>query len=422
MSIKLIIDAGHGGEDTGGYSGGYREKDLTLPVARRVRDLLKNYNPAITRTEDTLLVWDKRAALVKDQYDYCLSIHFNIGGGTGVEAIHSHLSERGKNLATTLVNELNTSVGIPKRMIPVFSRRQKDGKDYYYMHRLTGRTTTVIIEIFFLDNDKDKVHMNLEKIAQAIASGFTKFLATQTVFVPPTAMNPRTIRQYNSDIHIYETKPGMKVDVDLGTRFKLERVSSIVKAKLAKGEKVLAGINGGFFNLDGSSEHLGMLIDEGLYYQVPSINFVDFIYYKNGKTEIRNMHGYDKAELSRLQAETHWAIGTSYALVVDGKAHLMLAEKFSHSKNKEPRTMIGQKADGTFVLVVTDGRVKDSAGLTATEQAALMLSLGCINAVNLDGGGSSTMVINRNGVPVVYNQLYDGFERSVGSVILVKEV
>ena len=112
-----------------------------------------------------------------------------------------------------------------------------------------------------------------------------------------------------------------------------------------------------------------------------------------------------------------------YALVIDGKVNLMLSEKFSHSAGKEPRTMIGQKADGTFILAVVDGRSTVSAGMTAHEQAEFMLSMGCINAVNLDGGGSSTMVITRAGKPLVYNSPSDnGVERAVGSVILVKEV
>jgi len=134
-----------------------------------------------------------------------------------------------------------------------------------------------------------------------------------------------------------------------------------------------------------------------------------------------SLHGYDQTVLSKLQNDCHFAIGTSYALVINGKKNLMLAEKFSHSTTKQPRTMIGQKADGTLVLVATDGRVRDSAGLTADEQADLMLELGCINAVNLDGGGSSTMVVVKDGKPVVYNELAEGYQRPVGSVLIVKE-
>lgn len=432
-SLKLIIDAGHGGLDTGGYYKGYREKDLNIVLAKRVKELLRDFKPHMTREDDITIIWDKRSAMIKDNYDYCISIHFNIGEGEGVEAIHSHLSSKGKTLATQIVNSINELTGIPKRPNAVFSKKNASGQDYYYMHRLTGKTVTVIVECMFLDSpeERDINKLNVEKIAQGIANGFKKFANIPVIANPPKVdipvveapkENPRTIKASGSFVHVFETTKNMKVDVDLGTRFKLEKVSTIVQNKLNKGEKIVAGINGGFFNFDASSEHLGMMIDDGLYYSQPSINFVDFLYFKDGHTEIRNMHGYDKTELSRLQADCHWAIGTSYALIIDGKVNLMLAEKFSHSAGKEPRTMIGQKADGTFVLAVVDGRSRVSSGMTAKEQAEFMLSMGCINAVNLDGGGSSTMVVTRSGKPYVYNSPSGGVERNVGSVILVKGV
>lgn len=421
--MKLIIDAGHGGLDTGGYFDGYLEKYLTLVVARRAKQLLKQYNPSMTREDDISIVWNDRAEIIKDKYDYCISIHFNIGGGVGVEAIHSAFTTKGKLLASELVNAISETSGIPKRPIPIFSKKNSAGQDYYYMHRLTGTTTTVIVECLFMDapNEVDIDKLNLEKIAEGIAKGFMNFAGIPVIEQPIS--NPyKLIRKYNSNIHIYEVDKTKKLDFDLGVRFRLEKVSDVIKPKLSAGEKILCGINGGFFNFDGSSEHLGMYIDDGLYYSQPSINFVDFIYYKDGRTEIKNLHGYDRLQLSKLQAETNWSVGTSYALVIDGKINLMLADKFSHSKNKEPRTMIGQKADGNFILAVADGRSTASSGLTAQEQAQVMLELGCVNAVNLDGGGSSTMCLVENGIVKVVNKPSDGSERKVGSVLLVKGV
>ena len=130
------------------------------------------------------------------------------------------------------------------------------------------------------------------------------------------------------------------------------------------------------------------------------------------------MHGYDQVELSRLQRECYFGIGTSYSLVINGSINLMLADKFDHSIRKEPRTMVGQKHDGTFVMVVVDGRTTSSLGMTAKEQASFMLSLGCKNAVNLDGGGSSTMYFGGK----VVNKPSDGTPRKVGSVLLARRV
>jgi hypothetical protein len=61
---------------------------------------------------------------------------------------------------------------------------------------------------------------------------------------------------------------------------------------------------------------------------------------------------------------------------------------------RHPRTAIGYRKEGTLVLVVVDGRQwRDSLGLTIPQMSSLMRSLGCMEALNLDGGGSSALVI-----------------------------
>ncbi len=61
---------------------------------------------------------------------------------------------------------------------------------------------------------------------------------------------------------------------------------------------------------------------------------------------------------------------------------------------RQPRTLAGVRADGTVLLVTVDGRRPGwSAGMTLPEAARLMRSLGARNAINLDGGGSSTMTV-----------------------------
>ena len=69
--------------------------------------------------------------------------------------------------------------------------------------------------------------------------------------------------------------------------------------------------------------------------------------------------------------------------------------------NKHPRQCLGQKADGTIIMLSCDARTPINAGLTSEESAQLLLDKGCVNAWNLDGGGStSTMIkeakLNRN--------------------------
>ena len=64
------------------------------------------------------------------------------------------------------------------------------------------------------------------------------------------------------------------------------------------------------------------------------------------------------------------------------------------STERQPRTVAAVKADGTLLLAVFDGRSPASAGVTLREAAEILRSLGARDAINLDGGGSSTMVVN----------------------------
>lgn len=89
----------------------------------------------------------------------------------------------------------------------------------------------------------------------------------------------------------------------------------------------------------------------------------------------------------------------------------------SFYKMRHPRTAIGWRADGQFVLVTVDGRQpQQSVGMTIAELAALMQQLGCVEALNLDGGGSTTMVINQK----VVNRPSDATgERAVSDALLL---
>lgn len=84
--------------------------------------------------------------------------------------------------------------------------------------------------------------------------------------------------------------------------------------------------------------------------------------------------------------------------------------------DRHPRTCIGFNADSTKVyFVVIDGRSPKSTGASLGEAAGVFLGLGAVNAVNLDGGGSSCMVVNGE----VVNTPSDGSLRSVGNGCLL---
>ena len=92
------------------------------------------------------------------------------------------------------------------------------------------------------------------------------------------------------------------------------------------------------------------------------------------------------------------------------------------------RTAIGIKADGTVVMLMVDGRQAPySVGMTMAEVGAAMEALGCVQAVNLDGGGSSTFATQREGEPETTETAgltlrcrpSDGYERRVSNTLMV---
>ena len=81
------------------------------------------------------------------------------------------------------------------------------------------------------------------------------------------------------------------------------------------------------------------------------------------------------------------------------------------------RTLIGQKAEGEIVLVVLDSRYNNKLAATLSEAQDVMIDLGCMIAIPLDGGKSTTMYYNGE---VINNPTYVYGERPLPTAIIVK--
>ena len=104
--------------------------------------------------------------------------------------------------------------------------------------------------------------------------------------------------------------------------------------------------------------------------------------------------------------------------MVGGSDHIIMRNGIYEDAwdERHPRTCIGFNADSTRVyFVVIDGRSTESVGVTTRESVGIFTALGAVNAVNLDGGGSSCMVVNGD----VVNRPSDGSVRSVGNGLIL---
>ena len=178
----------------------------------------------------------------------------------------------------------------------------------------------------------------------------------------------------------------------------------------------IGGTNGGgFFDEAGSGTGgipEGIVIAEGQllwgakneYYSLAGLD-------KNGILHVGKMTG-EKA----LSLGIEYACSYGPALIING---VPCNEKKSLGGGLNPRTAIGQRADGAILMLVVNGRKVDSLGATMDDLVEIMLSFGAVNASNLDGGSSSLMKYDgefKNTSSYIY-----GGERVLPTAILVRK-
>ena len=178
-------------------------------------------------------------------------------------------------------------------------------------------------------------------------------------------------------------------------------------AEEARNLKVVAAVNADFYNM-GTGEPSGSLVMNGTVVKNSGGNY--FAILKDGTAVIRS---------GSLRGDEQEVIGGSTIMIENGEIAAMSGD---YDTTKYPRTAVGVKADGNVLIMVADGRQAPySTGYTLSELANKMLELGCVSAINLDGGGSTTYLAKYAGSDELElaNSPSDGQERSVSSSLLV---
>lgn len=102
----------------------------------------------------------------------------------------------------------------------------------------------------------------------------------------------------------------------------------------------------------------------------------------------------DLATMPEWTDVNHIISGGPY-LVKKGQTYIDISEqKLNAIGGRNPRTAVGYTANNNLIIVTVDGREKGSIGMTLTELANFMKAIGCYNAMNLDGGGSTVLYVN----------------------------
>jgi exopolysaccharide biosynthesis protein len=140
------------------------------------------------------------------------------------------------------------------------------------------------------------------------------------------------------------------------------------------------------------------------------------VFYADGRARVARVEEKDLAGVTDAVA----GIGPGGLLVAAGRN--TGAEALVQPRVRHPRTAAGVTADGrTLILLVIDGRQPGhSLGATLPELADFMIELGAADAVNLDGGGSSTFIYRQPDGTLLKNQVPGGTWRPVGNHLGVR--
>lgn len=254
-------------------------------------------------------------------------------------------------------------------------------------------------------------------------------IVTDTTFVVTKGVEETDVRYANKDgkaMQLYILKVNLNdpnITMEVATPFNKPDFTKQTVLNMAKEvdkpqHKIVAGINGDFYDIN-------TLIPRGILYKnsqmikntfddntsVPQQALSFFAILKDGKPFI----GY-KNEYAGMSTQIKEATGGGIVFMKDGKT---ITQSITAV---DPRTAMGFTADGYVYLIVADGRNPAySNGLTYAEMSIIMEAFGVKDALNLDGGGSSTFMI-RNPVSTsleVRNQPSDGTQRLVSNAWLI---
>ena len=225
----VIVDAGHGGIDSGAVGNGLKEKDLTLQAAIYMYNRLEELGirAVMTRTDDEYLPKADRVKRIMSLYNnnpntLIVSNHINAGGAEGVEIVYSINSD--STLANMLLDNIGEAGQIKRK---AYQRRlpENPNKDYYYIIRETGNAESVLVEYGFIDNTKDayKLQNNLDNLVEGAVKAIAEYLGVPYT-KPGITVNDQDTYTVKKGDTLYSISKNQNIPID--TIIKLNNLTS----------------------------------------------------------------------------------------------------------------------------------------------------------------------------------------------------
>lgn len=173
----IILDAGHGGKDQGASSGEVLEKELTLEIAKKTKDILEKsgYRVNMTRKDDTFVdLYDRADYANRKNPKVFVSIHCNSSEGDGAEGIETFYAASKEEESQALVQTIQTST------IEQTEAKDRGIKTADYVVIKETDMPAALVEVGFLSDSAERELLQQEKyqekLAEGIAAGIIEYL------------------------------------------------------------------------------------------------------------------------------------------------------------------------------------------------------------------------------------------------------
>lgn len=202
---------------------------------------------------------------------------------------------------------------------------------------------------------------------------------------------------------------------------------------LALGANAIAAVNGSFFKFNYTKDTI--TYNSVDYIRKNFIQIAPNTFKEKGKREQHQLGALavldNNLYILKADSRSDWekyiyakeVITTGPLLIKAGKPENLLKSSFYTTRH--PRTAIIKKSNGTIIFMTIDGRAAESSGVSLEELTFISRWLGAVDAINLDGGGSTTMFVkDKNSTGVVNhpcdNKKFDNQgERKVANAIII---
>ena len=309
----IIIDAGHGGIDSGAVSNQLLEKDLNLRASLYLYNRLKELGVPVklTRDSDEYLPKDERVRRINNMIDdpntILISNHMNAGNGEGAEIVYSL---RNNNVLPELI--LSNIKDKGQKIRKTYQRRlpEDPNKDYYYILRETNAKEPLLIEYGFIDNKNDskRLNNNLEDYVEGVVEALTTYLNYPYIPKDEELLDYYTVQKGDT---LYKISNMFNIPIN-----KLKEINNLSSDILSIGQKI--------YLIDNNYDTYNVVKGDSLYsisrkFNIPVNELIDINNLNNLTLQINQQLLVPKSNNNYIveKGDTLWSIAKKFNTTVN---------------------------------------------------------------------------------------------------------